>query len=307
MILPRKFYLLLFYVFARTTPRFWQVWQNRAVSKLFFLAWGRMRRIVQGNLAVVLGLPPDAPRVRRLARNVFRNYGLYLVDYVRISWITPRTLPRVIAEEAGTAHIRAALDRGRGAILVTPHLGHWELGGLSLAFRGLSVTALTLTDHESRVQEYRDRVRGRLGIETVHIAPDDPGTVLKLARLLRENKVVVMLGDRWEGGKRVPVTFFGRRTFFPAGAAALALATGAPIIPVFVVLRPDNRYRAWMETPVEVVRRPNQRGEAVLAEKTQELAAAFERVIARHPDQWYHFFDYWSRYGCEDPAARPTP
>ena len=111
-----------------------------------------------------------------------------------------------------------------------------------------------------------------------------------------------MLGDRHENGRRTPVTFFGRRVYFPSGVVALAQVSGAPILPVFVTLRPDGRYRAWMEPPVEVSPRPG-RNAAILAAKTQELAAVFERVIAAQPDQWFQFFDYWERYACEDPVA----
>jgi KDO2-lipid IV(A) lauroyltransferase len=297
---PRKLYLILYYVFARTTPRFWQLIQNRMVSYFFFLFWRRMRRILQGNLAIVLGLPPDARQVRAVVRRAFQNYGLYLLDYVQINRLNAENFEKTVAEEHGTEYIKEALDEGKGAILVTPHLGNWELGGVSFALKNCPVYALTLKDSETEVQTYRDSVRGSLGIRTVHLDPDDYGTVIKLAGLLKQNKVIAMLGDRWEGGKKSVVSFFGQRVAFPGGAAALALATGAPIIPVFVTLRPDGRYKAWMEAPIRVVRRPGQDTGSLLSEKTQELATVFERAIRAYPDQWYHFFDYWSRYRSED-------
>ena len=112
-----------------------------------------------------------------------------------------------------------------------------------------------------------------------------------------------MLGDRWEGGKKSRVTYFGKDIYFPSGAIALAQATGCPIIPVFVVLRPDGKYKAWMEKPVKVDRKAGQSTTELLEEKTQELATVFENVIRDYPDQWYNFFDYWSRYRCEDSTA----
>ena len=84
---------------------------------------------------------------------------------------------------------------------------------------------------------------------------------------------------------------------------ALAQATGCPVIPVFVVRRPDGRYKAWMEKPIRVERKQGQSTPELLEEKTQELATVFENVIRQYPDQWYNFFDYWSRYRCEDTAA----
>lgn len=303
MIWTRKFYILSIYIFARTAPRFWQSFQNRVVSYVYFLFWRSKRRAVEQNLSIMLGRPRHTPEIRQLVRSTFRNYGLYLRDYVLINAINKNNFRDMVAEEHGNEHIRRALAEGKGAILITPHLGNWELGGIALAVRECPVHALTLRDSEAEVQQFRDKIRGSLGIETIHINPDDQTTILKIARLLRENKVVAMLGDRLEGGKKTEVSFFGRRVYFPSGAVALAQATGCPLIPVFVVLRPDGRYKAWMEKPIRVERRPGQNTAEILASKTQELATAFEKVIRYYPDQWYQFFDYWRRYGCEDTAA----
>jgi KDO2-lipid IV(A) lauroyltransferase len=192
--------------------------------------------------------------------------------------------------------MQEALNEGRGAILITPHLGNWELGGVTFALKGTPIHALTLKDPENDVQDYRDQMRATLGIHSVHIDPTRFETVLKLVRLLKENEVIAMLGDRWEGGKKAIVNFFNRQVVFPAGAPALALAAGAPIIPVFTLLQKNGRYLAWMESPIRVIRRSGQATSELIAEKTQEIATVFESVISRYPDQWYHFFDYWERY-----------
>jgi len=303
MVWPRKAYLLLCYIFVKTTPRFWQIWQNRLVSRLFYVFWGRMRRAVQGNLAVVLQRTTDDPEVKRLAARTFENYGLYLLDYVQIGGLSTERLPGKVAEELGTEHLDEALQSGRGAILVTPHLGNWELGGLTIAARGTPVHVLTIVDRDSQVQAYRDGIRRLHGIETIHLHFEDYRTILSMVRLLKENRVIAMLGDRWVGGKKCSVSFFGRQVCFPAGAVALAQATGAPIIPVFVVKRNDGRYTAWMEPPIKAVKGGGRSNQEVLQETTQELASVFEQMVRKYPDQWYHFFDYWSRFSCESPAA----
>ena len=115
-----------------------------------------------------------------------------------------------------------------------------------------------------------------------------------------------MLGDRFEGGKKVEVTFFGKKVIFPVGAMVLALNSGAPVIPVFTVVKPDGHYLSWMEEPIRVTRRAEISTSELISEKTQELATVFEMVISRYPDQWYHFFNYWERYACEDSPAGPA-
>jgi len=299
MPVPRKLYLALFYIFTRTTPRFWQIFQNHVVSYFIALFWGSCRRILLKNLAVILDRPETHPAVRQAARRVFKNYGLYLVDYVQMN----RPHGFLLPEERGTHHIRQALDEGRGAILVTPHLGNWELGAVTFAARSHALYALTLRDDEGRVQDFRDSARGTLGVATIHMDGENYATVLRIVNLLRDNQVVAMLGDRWEEGRKVAVTFFGRKVWFPAGAAALALASGAPIIPAYTVARRGGTYLAWMDPPIRVERGGGAAAAALIAAKTQEIAAAFEAVIRHYPDQWYHFFDYWERYGCTDTAA----
>lgn len=294
MIVPRKFYLILLFLFARTTPRFWQRIQNYTISSIIYFVWGRMRTILKKNISVILDRPIDDPLVDKTARRTLINYGLYLIDYTRINHFKGHLLP----EQVGDHYMQEAMDKGNGAILITSHLGNWELGGVTFAMRGTPIHALTIVDPEAPVQNYRDRMRETLGVHTVHINPNDYSTVIRLSRLLRENQVVAMLGDRYEGGKKVDVTYFGKRVVFPSGAAALALATGAPIIPAFTVLKPNGHYLAWMEPPIYVKRTSGKTAPQLLVEKTQEIAMVFEKAAARYPDQWYHFFDYWNYYAA---------
>jgi len=303
MIWPRKLYLALFYIFARTTPRIYQLWHIRIMARVFYFFMGRTQRAVRKNISVILRRPPEDPLVRRTAIRTFQNYGLYLVDYVRLNRLSEYLLPY---EEKGQQYIKEALDAGRGAILIMPHLGHWELGGVLFALRKCPIHALTLKDPETEVQDFRDQMRNTLGIETLHIDPTNYGNVLKLVKLLKENQVIAMLGDRFEGGKKVAVTFFGRTVIFPVGALVLALNSGAPVIPVFTVIKPDGHYLSWMEKPIRVSRRPGVTTSDLIAEKTQELATVFERIISRYPDQWYHFFNYWDRYACENSLTGPS-
>ncbi len=294
---PRELYLLPIVFFSRATPRFWQRAQNRLASAVLFRVWDEKTRVLARNLSVVLGMPEDDPLIRDCVRRLWLNYGFYMLDYVQMNRLGNGGPRHLVPEQKGIHFVEQSLAEGRGGILITPHLGHWELGGVTFAMRGCPIHALTLRDPEQKVQRYRDRMRSTLGIHSVHIDPNRYDTVLRLARLLRQNGFIAMLGDRWEGGKHEIVRFFGKNVVFPAGAPALALATGSPIIPVFTVMTPKGRYRAWAEPPIRVRRRPGMSTPGVIAEATQRLAGVFERIIARYPDQWYHFFDYWGRYG----------
>jgi len=142
MIWPRKLYLAIFYLFARATPRPYQLWHVKIVARVFFFFMRKNRQAVEENLAVVLKRQVNDPVVRRTAIRTFQNYGLYLVDYVRLNRLNSYLLP----EEQGQHHIKQALADGNGAILIMPHLGHWELGGVLFAMRQCPIHALTIKD-----------------------------------------------------------------------------------------------------------------------------------------------------------------
>ena len=105
-------------------------------------------------------------------------------------------------------------------------------------------------------------------------------------------------GDRDGSSNTVTVPFLGRPTALPTGAAHLALATGAPVIPVFVVLEKNGHYATLMEKAIFFRASPGHNQESVREGMTR-LAAVFERYIRQYPDQWYNFFDFWNSHEKE--------
>ena len=102
------------------------------------------------------------------------------------------------------------------------------------------------------------------------------------------------MADREDSSRTIEVNFFGRRTNFPAGIAYLALASGAPIVPVFVVLRNSGKYQGIIEKPIRFDNCNASMRDAVIKIGVQEMASVFERYIREYPDQWYNFYPYWS-------------
>jgi KDO2-lipid IV(A) lauroyltransferase len=103
-----------------------------------------------------------------------------------------------------------------------------------------------------------------------------------------------MLGDRVESQKTLIFDFFGRRTAFPIGVAILAMATGAPVLPVFVVMERNRKYKGIIEPPIYF--NPPSRGdrEVALREGMERLIKKFEAYIEKYPDQWFYFYSYWN-------------
>ena len=189
-----------------------------------------------------------------------------------------------------------ALRAGKGAICITPHLGNWEMGGLLFSFRGGSLNVLTLDERDLDTRSFREEMRRRRGIKILYVNPkdDSPMAVLDAVKALRRNEIVAMLGDRIESQKTMVFDFFGRKTAFPAGVAILAMATGAPVLPVFVVMERNRRYKGIIESPIYFSPSSRQDREAVIQEGMEKLIKKFEEYIEKYPDQWYNFYSYWN-------------
>jgi KDO2-lipid IV(A) lauroyltransferase len=264
----------------------------------------RSRDGVRRNLAGVLGPAAGAARREALLWRTFYKYGLYLLDYLVFALGGPERTRALVGRPAGAEPLFAALAAGRGAIIVSPHLGNWELGGAALARVGRAPLGLTARRGERALERHRERVRGRMGMRFIAVdeAAGAAAGLVEAARVLRAGGVVAMLADRPAGGRTVAAPFFGRPCRFPAGPAALALATGAPIFPAAVVLERGFRYRIAIGAPIEP-RARGPRDEAIRA-ATAAIATAFEGWIRAYPDQWYNFYDYFAEAAAAPPAGR---
>lgn len=281
--------LFLIKLFTIVVPRFLHPPFALFWGGLFYLLAGWQRRGIRANLRVVQG----RVRVEWLVFSTFYKYARYWVDVLLMSRLTGERLDTLIGRKNGGEFLEDALASGNGAILITPHLGNWELGGLALAERGVRVNVMTFREPDEKVNEMRERVRRERGIGTIYVNREDtsPLAIIEAVNALRRNEVVALLGDRDGSSHTIRLPFFGRQTSIPAGAAYLAIATGAPVIPVFVPLEGDQ-YATLME---EAVHFPSGHGAHAHAvrEGTERILGVFEKYIRLYPDQWYNFFPYW--------------
>jgi KDO2-lipid IV(A) lauroyltransferase len=199
----------------------------------------------------------------------------------------------LIARHTGDKPLDDALAAGHGAILVSPHLGNWELGGLGLAEKGYPMNILTFREPDEKVNRLREKLRRERGINFIYVDRDDtsPLAIIEAVNVLRRNQVLAILGDRDGSSHTIRLEFFGRSTNIPVGAAYLALASGAPVIPVFVPLE-GERYATIMEEPIHFG--SGQSHSRSIQEGISEVMRVFERYIRKYPDQWYNLFDYWA-------------
>lgn len=220
--------------------------------------------------------------ISRLALRLFRNYGKYLVDYGRFTGLDhEHVLERIIHFE-GRENLDAALAMRKGVILLTGHLGNWELGGIFFGRYGLKTNVVTIQDSNAEIDAVRTRYRERHNVATITIG-NSPFSTLELVRALGNGEIVAMLIDRYrEGLDALEADFFGSPSLFPKGPFTLSRLTGAPIVAAFVVGE-GRGYKGIVGRPL-VVTEEHQEQEVL-----KEVVKTLEHYIIMYPDQWYNF------------------
>jgi KDO2-lipid IV(A) lauroyltransferase len=266
------------------------------VGDLFYLLMSKTRLSVLKNIEGVSQGRWSKGKVNVLTRKTFQNYGQYLLDYMVMHRLHPSNKDDWVEEEVGGDYMIEALRGGKGVICITPHLGNWEIGGLLFSFKGGKLNVLTLDERDLDTKSFREELRKRWGIRNLYIdsKDDSPMAILDTVKVLRRNEIVAMLGDRIESQKTMVFDFFGKKTSFPIGVAMLAMATGAPVLPVFVVMEKNRKYRGIIETPIYFDVPSREDRETIIRKGMEKLIKKFEEYIEKYPDQWYNFYSYWN-------------
>ena len=244
------------------------------------------RRAVYGNLKAIFPQLPDK-KIRAIRRKMYRNFAKYLVDFFRFEKIDkPYILQNIRLENM--EYFDEALSKGKGAIVLTAHLGNWELGGAVIALCGYPFWVVALPHKHKKVNEFFNNQRENKGIKVIASGRTAVRTCLGL---LTENKMVALVGDRDFTEKGTVLDFFGKPTFFPEGPAAFALKTGACIVPGFLIRNTDDTFILRIEKPIEVEAYSGRHRDT--AGVITSYKAIIEDYIRKYPDQWYMFRRFW--------------
>ena len=257
-------------------------------ADICYLIHVKDRRSIIKNMETIAGHVTDRRTLKRMARELYKNFAKYLVDFFRFSRIDEEYIKKFVKIE-GTHNIDAALARGEGVIAMSAHIGNWELGASVISLIGYPLSAVVLPHRNKQIADFfkRQRMIGK-------VMPIDIGASLKECyRVLKANKLLALLGDRDFTKNGLRFDFFGHKTLFPKGPAAFSYRLGAAIVPTLIVRQPDDTFSMTFEEPIYADREKAE-DEAVL-ELTKKCASIIETYVKRYPTQWYIFKDMWSK------------
>jgi KDO2-lipid IV(A) lauroyltransferase len=280
----------LFLVIARRLPFSAFRFIVRNMALLWCCIDRKTRNQVEGNLSRIVG--KNYSKLRRISRELFVNYGVYLADWTKIIGFDTPELFSYFSKIEGMEFFEEARAKGNGLIILSVHLGNWEMGALVFTHLGIPFNVLTAKEEMAGIAQIRTRARALHNIKTITI---DEGAFffIDIVNALKRNEIVAMLVDRYEKDSGVPVDFFGEKTFFPRGPVSLARATGASLLPAFTVLEPSKKYRSVLGPPIHMEWSEDK--ERDICVNVAKIAHVFEDYIRLYPSQWFNFAAIWDR------------
>ncbi len=238
-------------------------------------------------------LGPDASdkKVEQLRRKIVQSAYMSIYELGRAANASPAALHEWIEDVDGLEHYLKARESGNGAIVVTAHIGPFEVSLAALKEQEKGIHVIYQRDARSGFDHLRTKLREKLGVEEAAI--NDGWAIWgRMRDVLAADEIVVIQGDRVMPGQRgVPVPFLNGHILLPTGPIKLAMATGSPIIPIFSVRTRVGHCRVIINEAVHVPREPGPVNSDHPALRI--IAKAIARVVKAHPDQWAMYEKVW--------------
>lgn len=241
------------------------------------------RQAVENNLKIIHG----HGRVSyQEVRDVFRNFGFYLFEFFTMAqWVNLRYIQEHLNIH-NLEYLTDVLARGKGGILISAHLGNWEMGGAVLSLLKFPLSVVALAHQDQRVNVLFNAQRGAFGVQVIQTdqAP------WRVTEHLKKNRLIAIVADRDFGKQGLVMDFFGQKATVPKGAAVFSLKMGVPIIPVFFTRLTQDAFEINIYPPIEPPSLTNGRvPDDVLMGYVQQYLKVIETEIRKKPSQWLVF------------------
>ena len=256
------------------------------ISDLQYLFSFRDRRAVKKNLKRIL---PLSNNISFLARDVFRNFGRYLIEFFQMKEMVDAQFIKNNVQTKGLDHLDNVLAEGKGGIIVTAHIGNWELGAVLLSVMGYPLMAIALPHKERPVNDLFNDQRETKGVTVV---PTNSALRCCIEQL-RNNKFVALVADRDFHHGGIIMDFLGHKMLAPKGAAMFSWKTGAPILPIFLIRNGDKKFILSCSEPIYPPKRNvSEAGDDIILGIMRRYMSVIEEKIRAHPSQWLLFREF---------------
>jgi KDO2-lipid IV(A) lauroyltransferase len=248
---------------------------------------GRERRKTIRNLQTAFSKDLTLPQIEKMAESVWVRLGQNLFETVKwLNWPHEKIAAQVIRSQ-GWEHAQKAIDRGKGVLIVSAHLGNWELLAAALS-RLHANSAVAQKIYDPRF----DKIVTYFRENNLKVSMIKRGMALRgILEALKQNHLMMALCDQDTGNDGVFVPFFGKEAWTQSGVARIAYKTGAALVPIFAVRGEDGEFEMRVEPEIEVPHTGDV--EKDILETVRRYTEVIESYVKAYPDQWMWMHERW--------------
>lgn len=242
------------------------------------------RRIALDNLRKAFRGEKSEAEYRNTAKNVFVNIARSIIEFIRMPSLSKEKMLKRVPDQGDLRHLDAIIKDGRGGLVVSAHLGNWELLGALITARGYPSDFLVGRQHNQNVDDALLKIRGATGAGIISVGVSSRN----ILKSLQKNRLVILAADQHSTTGSVITEFFGRAAATHIGPAAIALKMNCPLIFACLIRERYDRFRLIMEPPLYPVASGDR--EKDIQAISQAYSDWLEKIVRRYPDQymWTH-------------------
>ena len=226
---------------------------------------------------------------------IYKNYYIFgqtLLDKVAL---LAGVKTKFTVDHEGGEILDKIAETGKGGILISAHIGNWEIAGQLLNRLNTTFNILMYENERESIKQYMDGVEKKKNVNIIAIKDGELGHIIELHNAFSNNELVVMHGDRFrEGVKTYEADFLGKSAHFPAGPFIMAAKFAVPVTFVFAVKESSSHYHFFATEPIQLKRtRSDEQTDIAAKGLLQNYISEFEKMVHRYPEQWFNYYPFW--------------
>jgi len=263
---------------------------GKQLGKLMYYVDLKHRRVALENLHLAFGQEKSERQLLDIAKRTFQNLGMIAIEFFRIPGMDVKTFKKRVKIE-GLDEALKLLEKRKGLLLLLSHFGNWEMMGIISKVIGNSIAVIAKPVKKNQwVDRFVTKIRNAAGLEVISSIKASR----KVMKALSENRVVgILIDQRAKRSEGIWADFFGRKAPTTPSLAVLALKTGAPVLPVFMIRNGFQEHRLLIKEPLELIRTGDIKKD--VEANTQLFNQTLESMIRQYPDQWFWVHRRWER------------
>lgn len=268
-------------------PRQSSIFLGQLLGRLAYFLLIQDRRTTFKHLKFALRDKFDEKRIKKISVQVFENLGKNSADVARLRSFNWEKIKKIVFVE-GLKHLDSVYKEGKGVIILTGHIGNFELLAAYLSLRGYKLSVVGREVYDPKLNKLLVENRKKMGLENISSTED----IRKMISSLQKGRVLGILADQdSKKVKGVYVDFFGKKAKTPLGPALLHLKYGFPIVPLAILRMGRYGYKIIVKKPI--VFTPTGEKEKDLVQITQLYTEELEKIIRENPSEWVWMHKRW--------------